>query len=78
MTPQIPVIASGPDAALRIVGDGAAIGLLIVDFAMPESNGLEIIRHARLQRLGLKALLITGHDGAVRDPRGMSPRVRRL
>jgi signal transduction histidine kinase/CheY-like chemotaxis protein len=59
--------ASSPGEALRILGDGSVIDLLMVDYAMPEINGLDIIRQARQQRPGLKALLITGHTGAVGD-----------
>ena len=58
---------SSPDEALRILGEGSAIDLLMVDYAMPGINGMDIIQQARQQRPGLKALLITGYAGAVRD-----------
>jgi signal transduction histidine kinase len=59
--------ASSSGAAFRILEDGAAVDLLIVDYAMPEINGLEIIRQAWHCRPGLKTLLITGDAGAVSD-----------
>ena len=56
--------ASRSNAALRILEGAAEIDLLIVDYAMPEMNGLETIRHAWQRRPGLKPLLISGHaDG---------------
>jgi CheY-like chemotaxis protein len=39
--------------------------LIVVDYAMPEMNGLELIREARQRRPGLKTLLITGDVGAL-------------
>ena len=57
--------ASSAGAALRILEERAAVDLLIVDYAMPGINGLEIIRQARHRRPILKTLLITGDAGAV-------------
>ena len=57
--------ASGPRAAQRILASRAEIDLLIVDYAMPEMNGLELIRDARRVRPNLKALLITGYADAL-------------
>ena len=59
--------ASGAGAALRILEESAAVDLLIVDYAMPGINGLEIIRQAGHRRPSLKTLLITGDAGAVFD-----------
>jgi signal transduction histidine kinase len=59
--------AGSPEAAFRILDDRAAFDLLIVDYAMPGTNGLEIIRQAWHQRPRLKVLLITGYAGAVPD-----------
>jgi nitrogen-specific signal transduction histidine kinase len=56
--------ASTPEEALRILEDGAAVELLIVDYAMPGINGLELIRQARRTHPSLKTLLITGDAGA--------------
>jgi signal transduction histidine kinase/CheY-like chemotaxis protein len=58
-------LADGPSAALRILEEKAEIDLLIVDYAMPEMNGLELIREARQRRPSLKTLLITGDVGAL-------------
>ena len=59
--------ASSAEAAFCVLGDMAAIDLLIVDYAMPGINGKEIIRQARHQHPSLKALLITGDVGAACD-----------
>jgi CheY-like chemotaxis protein len=47
--------------------ESAPIDLVIVDYAMPGINGLEIIRQAGLRQPRLKTLLITGDAGAVSD-----------
>jgi signal transduction histidine kinase/CheY-like chemotaxis protein len=52
--------ARGPSAALRILEGSGDIRLLIVDYAMPEMTGLEVIRYARQRRPDLKPLLIGG------------------
>jgi len=57
--------ASSAGAAFRILEDRAAVDLLIVDYAMPGINGLEIIRQAWHRHPSLKTLLITGDAGAV-------------
>lgn len=56
--------ASAPEEVLQLIDRGAA-DLLIVDFAMPVINGVETVRRARQRRPELKALLITGHAGAL-------------
>jgi signal transduction histidine kinase len=58
-------VANRPSAALRMLEGAAEIDLLIVDYAMPEMNGLELIREACQRRRGLKTLLITGDVGAL-------------
>ena len=52
-------------ATLRILEGTAEIDLLIVDYALPEMNGLELIREACQRRSSLKTLLITGDVGAL-------------
>ena len=59
--------ASSAEAAFCVLEDTATIDLLIVDYAMPGINGVEIIRQAWHQHPNLKALLITGDAGAVCD-----------
>jgi CheY-like chemotaxis protein len=58
-------LANGPSSTLRILEGTAEIDLLIVDYAMPEMNGLELIREACQRRPSLKTLLITGDVGAL-------------
>ena len=69
--------ASCPEAALRLLEDGAAVDLLIVDYALPGLNGLEIIRQAQHRRPSLRALLITGDAGALSDREASAPVLRK-
>ena len=69
--------ASSPEGALRILENGAAVDLLIVDYALPEINGLEIIRQAWHRHPSLKTLLITGDAGAVNDGAVGAPLLRK-
>ena len=57
--------ARSPEAALRLLENELTTDLLIVDYAMPAIDGVETIRRARRLRPGLRALLITGHAGAL-------------
>lgn len=53
--------------ALEKLDGGAAVDLLISDFAMPGMNGLMLIKEARQRRPKLPALLLTGYaDASVR------------
>jgi len=51
--------------------------LLIVDYAMPGINGMEIIRQAWRKRPSLKTLLITGDAGVVGGDVGGAPLLRK-
>jgi CheY-like chemotaxis protein len=55
--------ADGASAAQRILANGIDPDLLIVDYAMPETNGLDLIKEARRNRPRLKVLLVTGYAG---------------
>jgi signal transduction histidine kinase len=59
--------ANNPGLALQILQRERPIDLLLVDYAMPEMNGAVVIDRARSCQPGLKALLITGHAGALRN-----------
>jgi CheY-like chemotaxis protein len=59
--------ASGTEA-LSALSSNPAIELLIVDFAMPEMSGIEVLERARAKRPQIKATFITGYD----DQRGLS------
>ncbi len=50
--------------ALAQLDGGAAVDLLISDFAMPGMNGLTLIQEARRRRPELPALLLTGYADA--------------
>jgi CheY-like chemotaxis protein len=56
--------ASDGLAALGHLDGGAAVDLLISDFAMPGMNGLALIKEARQRRPELPALLLTGYADA--------------
>jgi len=59
--------AGGGLEALTQLDGGAAVALLISDFAMPGMNGLTLIQEARRRRPELPALLLTGYaDASVR------------
>jgi signal transduction histidine kinase len=67
--------ASDAVEALRLI-DQTAADLLITEAAMPSISGIELVQRARLRRLGLRALLIAGHTGAV-DAGGESAILRK-
>jgi len=56
--------ASDGLAALAHLDEGAAVDLLISDFAMPGMNGVALIEEARQRRPNLPALLLTGYADA--------------
>lgn len=53
----------GPVALVRL-GRPGGFDLLVTDLAMPDMDGLELLREARKRRPGLPALLITGYAGS--------------
>ncbi len=53
--------AENPARAFEILERERPIDLLVVDYAMPEMNGLAVINRAQACQDGLKALLISGH-----------------
>lgn len=52
---------SGGSAALAALDGDPTIELLIVDFAMPEMSGSELLERARAKRPGIRALFVTGY-----------------
>jgi signal transduction histidine kinase/CheY-like chemotaxis protein len=58
--------ANNPALALQILQRERPIDLLLVDYAMPEMDGLAVVAHARACQPGLKMLLITGYAEALR------------
>jgi PAS domain S-box-containing protein len=65
------VWAETGDRGLNILGNGPQVDLALVDFSMPEMDGLEFIRRARLSRPDLPCLLVTG-GADIDDQLGMS------
>ncbi len=64
--------------ALEVLSSGAAVDLLLTDYAMPEMMGLELAREAMTMRPGLPVLLATGYaelppDTALNLPRLAKP-----
>ena len=54
------VTEAGSAAAAIAVLRATAFDLLITDYLMPRTNGLELVEDARLNRRGLPAIIITG------------------
>jgi signal transduction histidine kinase/CheY-like chemotaxis protein len=57
--------ADGPTAALRILEKERPIDLLLVDYVMPEMNGVAVSKRALDRQPGLKLLLMTGDAAAL-------------
>ena len=55
------VEAGSGGAAIEILDRGHAVDLLLVDFAMPGMNGVEVARAAHILRPQLPMLFVTGH-----------------
>jgi signal transduction histidine kinase/ActR/RegA family two-component response regulator len=53
--------ADNPRLALEILERERPLDIFIVDYAMPEMNGLTVIERARAGQHGLKVLLMSGH-----------------
>jgi signal transduction histidine kinase/CheY-like chemotaxis protein len=53
--------AENPTVALQILEREKLLDLFVVDYAMPEMNGLTVIERARAGHQGLKVLLMSGH-----------------
>jgi signal transduction histidine kinase/ActR/RegA family two-component response regulator len=53
--------AESPSLALQILKRERPLDLLLVDYAMPSMNGIEVINRARMGQPGLKVLLMSGH-----------------
>ncbi len=56
------VEAEGGKQALDLLASDPLIGLIVMDFAMPELNGAEVARLARSIRANLPILFVTGFD----------------
>jgi signal transduction histidine kinase/CheY-like chemotaxis protein len=55
------VEAGSGGAALEVLDRGQAVDLLLVDFAMPGMNGVEVAKAAHARRPHLPRLFVTGH-----------------
>jgi DNA-binding response OmpR family regulator len=56
---EVDGVTSGEDALARLTS--TPVDLLVVDYNMPELNGIEVIRRARTLQPGLKVVMITAH-----------------
>lgn len=56
------VVAESARRGLELLGNGAPVDLAVVDFSMPEMNGIEFIRRARISRPNLPCLLVAGYE----------------
>ena len=56
---EVDGVTSGEDALARLTS--TLVDLLVVDYNMPELNGIEVIRRARTFQPGLKVVMITAH-----------------
>jgi CheY-like chemotaxis protein len=52
---------SSGSSALAALDIDPTIELLMVDFAMPEMSGSEVLERARIKRPGIRAVFITGY-----------------
>jgi CheY-like chemotaxis protein len=58
--------AAAPSDALEII-EREPLDVLLVDYAMPEMNGLAVIDRARARQEGMKAIMISGHADMLRS-----------
>ena len=49
----------GAEAALKVIDAGEPLDVLVTDYAMPEMDGIELVRRATALRPGLAAVVIT-------------------
>jgi CheY-like chemotaxis protein len=54
--------AAKPAEALQVLGSDVEVDVLITDFALPEMNGVELIRMALVRRPDLAVILASGHN----------------
>ena len=47
--------------ALSIIARAGRIDLALVDFAMPDMNGIEIVKHLRIRNPALPVIVVTGY-----------------
>src|SRR5438067_1918622 len=59
--------ADTPSAALAIIEREQPLDLLLVDYAMPEMNGVAVIDRARARQRKLNAILVSGHPDVLRS-----------
>ena len=59
--------AAGGAEAIRLLGAGLQVDVVITDYLMPQMDGAELVRRIREDRPGLPALVITGYAGGNLD-----------
>src|SRR5579883_214636 len=68
---QVVQAANGRIALELLSGEGAGIDVLVVDYAMPEMSGVELVRAVRARRSDLPVIMVTGYV----DTAGLDGRV---
>jgi DNA-binding NtrC family response regulator len=53
--------ASGDQALQRIFADGVDYAVVLIDYKMPGTNGLDVLRRIREERPWIQVVMITGH-----------------
>ena len=51
------------DSALKVLDGKESVDLMVLDLSMPQPDGFEVLKSARLKRPGLRILVISGWMG---------------
>ena len=57
-------LAEGPSAALDAL-EGGTFDVALIDYRMPEMNGLELMQHMMAAQPAMRRILLTGYPGLV-------------
>lgn len=56
--------------ALRVLEDGTAVDVLVIDVVLPEVHGFALARMARMKHPKVRCIYLTGHDVALDEAVG--------
>jgi DNA-binding response OmpR family regulator len=68
--------ADRPQAGLALLEKAGAVRAVVIDFRMPEMNGLELLRQIRQRRRHLPVLLLSGEDDPALAARALAQGAR--